>query len=149
MRRKFVSISAMCSVAVALAGNGYSEEKKSENAPAIMDEVVVTATKTPEKRKEIANSVVLMDADAIKESPAQSVGQLLANEPGIDLRTYGNYGAATEEIHIRGMGGDATQVVVNGVVINSPSLGVADVGQALGGDAAAVKAGAADQVFFD
>jgi len=119
----------MCSVAVALAGNGYSEEKKSENAPAIMDEVVVTATKTPEKRKEIANSVVLMDADAIKESPAQSVGQLLANEPGIDLRTYGNYGAATEEIHIRGMGGDATQVVVNGVVINSPSLGVADVGQ--------------------
>lgn len=101
---------------------------KSE-AVAVMDEVVVTATKTEEKRRDIANAVVVKDALDISEAPAESLGALLANEPGIDWRTRGNYGGAAEEIHIRGMGADGTLVVVDGVVVNSPSLGSADVGQ--------------------
>ncbi|MCP4668593.1 MAG: TonB-dependent receptor plug domain-containing protein, partial [Deltaproteobacteria bacterium] len=43
--------------------------------------------------------------------------------------TQGNYGGAIEEVHIRGMSGNATQVFVNGVSVNSPSLGSADVGR--------------------
>ncbi|MFH1675015.1 MAG: TonB-dependent receptor [Pseudomonadota bacterium] len=93
-----------------------------------MDEIVVTATKTMEKRKDIPNAVIVMDEMDIQESPATSVGDLLANELGVDWRTRGNYGGAAEEIHIRGMDGDATQVLVNGVSVNSPSLGSADVG---------------------
>jgi outer membrane cobalamin receptor len=65
----------------------------------------------------------------IEESPATSLGELLANELGIDWRTQGNYGGAVQEIHIRGMSGNGTQVLVNGVSVNSPSLGVADVGK--------------------
>lgn len=100
-----------------------------ETAVTVMDEVVVTATKTEEKRKEIVNSVVVKDAMDIMEAPAESLGALLANEPGIDWRTYGNYGGAAEAIQIRGMGADATQVAVDGVVLNSPSLGWADISQ--------------------
>ena len=95
----------------------------------IMDEVVVTATKTKELRKNVPNSVILLDDLDIKESPATSVGDLLGSESGIDWRTRGNYGGAAQEIHIRGMGADGTQVIVNGVIVNSPSLGTADVGQ--------------------
>ncbi len=92
-----------------------------------MEEVVVTATKTKEKRKDIPNAVIIMDEMDIQESPANSLGELLANELGMDWRTRGNYGGAAQEIHIRGMGSDATQVFVNGVSVNSPSLGIADV----------------------
>ncbi|MBN2398587.1 MAG: TonB-dependent receptor [Deltaproteobacteria bacterium] len=92
-----------------------------------LEEVVVTATKTAEKRKDIPNSVITVDRMDIEGSSATSVGELLANELGVDWRTYGNYGGAAQEIHIRGMGGDATQVFVNGANVNSPSLGVADV----------------------
>ena len=92
-----------------------------------MEEIVVTATKTKEKRKNIPNAVIIMDEIDIQESPANSLGELLANELGIDWRTYGNYEGAAQEIHIRGMGGDATQVFVNGVSVSSPSLGTADV----------------------
>lgn len=99
-----------------------------EEEAIILDEIVVTATKTAEKRKDIPNAVIVMDAKDIEESPATSVGELLANELGIDWRTRGNYGGASEEIHIRGMDGAGTQVFVNGVNVNSPSLGVADVG---------------------
>ncbi len=100
-----------------------------QEEPVIMDEIVVTATKTREKRRDIPNAVILMDETDIQESPAKSLGELLANEPGIDWRTRGNYGGASEEIRIRGMGPDATQVLVNGVRFNSPSVGSADVGR--------------------
>jgi iron complex outermembrane receptor protein len=93
----------------------------------LMDEVVVTATKTTEKRKDIPNATILMDKMDVQESPAKSLGELLANEPGVDWRTQGNYGGAVDEIHVRGMSGNATQVRVNGVTINSPSVGIADV----------------------
>lgn len=117
-----LAVSALMPVGVRAAGSGVAEI-------AVMDEVVVTATKTEEKRRDIANAVVVKDALDIAEAPAESLGALLANEPGIDWRTRGNYGGAAEEILIRGMGADGTLVVVDGVALNSPSLGSADVGQ--------------------
>nr|WP_321465704.1 TonB-dependent receptor [uncultured Desulfobulbus sp.] len=100
-----------------------------EQETTVMDEVVVTATKTKKTRKEVVNAVVIKESYDIEESPASSLGELLANEPGLDWRTYGNYGGAAEAIQIRGMSADATLVAVDGMVINSPSLGSADVGQ--------------------
>jgi outer membrane cobalamin receptor len=101
----------------------------SQEKPIMMEEVVVTATKTPELRKDIPNAVIIIDKKDIQASGATSIGELLANEPGIDWQTYGNYGGASQEIHIRGMRGNATQVLVNGVNVAAPSLGVADVGK--------------------
>ncbi|MBW1997366.1 MAG: TonB-dependent receptor [Deltaproteobacteria bacterium] len=102
-------------------------EGKERAAEIIMDEVVVTATKTEERRSDVPNSVIIKDVVDIQESPAQGLGDLLANELGMDWRTYGDYGGASQEIHIRGMGGDGTQVFINGVNVNSPSLGTSDV----------------------
>jgi len=94
----------------------------------VLDEMVVTATKTEEQRKDIPNSVILIDEFEILESPATSLGDLLGGKTGLDWRTRGDFGAAGQELHIRGMGGDGTQVLVNGLSINSPSLGSADIG---------------------
>jgi iron complex outermembrane receptor protein len=105
-----------------------SEDAKPAEA-VLMDEVVVTATKTPEKRKDVPNAVVIVDRSDIAKSGAKTVGELLAGEPGVDWQTYGNYGGASQEIHLRGMKGNATQVLVNGVNVASASLGVADVGK--------------------
>jgi outer membrane cobalamin receptor len=94
-----------------------------------MEEVIVTATKTEEERKDIPNAVIVIDQEDIQESPAKTLGELLANELGLDWRTYGDYGGAREEIRIRGMDPTATQVRINGVSINSPSMGTADLRQ--------------------
>lgn len=104
-------------------------EEVDQTATVTMDEVVVTATKTEEKRKDVPHSVIVVDDVVIDESPAASIGDLLGGELGVDWRTRGNYGGAAQEIHIRGMNGDGTQVLVNGVTQNSPSLGVADAGR--------------------
>ncbi|MCJ7618189.1 MAG: TonB-dependent receptor [Desulfobacterales bacterium] len=115
----------LCACILLVAPVSVSAQKERDGIT--MEEVVVTATKTKEKRKDIPNAVIIMDEIDIQESSANSLGELLANELGVDWRTYGNYGGAAQEIHIRGMGGDATQVFVNGVSVNSPSLGTADV----------------------
>lgn len=108
---------------------GAAMTAKAAEPVARLDEVVVTATRTEEKLRDVSNAVIIKDFFDIEESSARSVGELLANEPGVDWRTRGNYGGASEEIQIRGMGGDATQVLLNGVSVNSPSLGSADVGR--------------------
>ncbi|MBU0481564.1 MAG: TonB-dependent receptor [Proteobacteria bacterium] len=125
---KIVLVAFLAAMILSFSGNSSAGETGAE-AVAVMDEVVVTATKTEEKRKDIASSVVVKDAVDIEEAPAESLGGLLANEPGIDWRTYGNYGGASQEIQIRGMDGKGTMLVMDGVVLNSPSLGVADVSQ--------------------
>lgn len=94
-----------------------------------LDEVVVSSTKTAETRKQVPNSVILYDEFDLEELPATSIGEALANDPGIDWRIQGDSGGASQTIHIRGMSGEATQVFVNGVNINSPSLGLAEVGR--------------------
>ncbi len=103
------------------------EGENYEKSPAIMEKIIITATKTEEQRKGIPNSIILMEKLDIEESPANSLGELLGNELGIDWRTRGNYGGATEEIHVRGMGSNATQILIDGVSIVSPSLGSASV----------------------
>ena len=116
-------------IAVWLAsGQAHAGEAQADGiTPHTMDEIVVTATKTEEKRKDVPNSLIVVDDMDIAESPAKSLGGLLAEEPGVDFRTYGNYGGAAGEIHIRGMEGDATQVLINGINMNSASFGSADV----------------------
>lgn len=116
-------IICMCLLVNIPTATGAVEEEEAIT----LEEIVVTATKTTEKRKDVPNAVITIDRMDIEESPATTLGELLANELGVDWRTYGNFGGAGQEIHIRGMGGDGTQVFVNGVNVISPSLGLADV----------------------
>ncbi|WP_244154360.1 TonB-dependent receptor plug domain-containing protein [Desulfospira joergensenii] len=94
-----------------------------------MDEVIVSATKTEESRKDISNSTLVIDDLDLEDSPAQGIGDLIGGELGIDWRTRGDFGGAGQELHIRGMGGDGTQVLINGLTVNSPSLGTSNIGK--------------------
>jgi iron complex outermembrane receptor protein len=104
-----------------------AEERADDKEVFSLDEIIVSATKTPERRGDISNSVILIDKEDIRSSTANGFGDMLGNENGIDLRTRGNYGGAIQEIHIRGMGADGALVLVNGIVINSPSIGSANI----------------------
>ncbi|MDY6903545.1 MAG: TonB-dependent receptor [Thermodesulfobacteriota bacterium] len=109
-------------------GMAMGAETENDQTTGMMDEIVVTATKTEEIRKDVPNAVVVIDETAIEASTANTVGELLANEAGIDFRTRGNYGGAAQSLQIRGMSDTEVQVMVNGVSVNSPSLGSADIG---------------------
>jgi outer membrane cobalamin receptor len=114
--------------AMILPGVCWSAEERADDKEVFtLDEIIVSATKTAERRGDISNSVILIDKEDIRSSTANGFGDMLGNENGIDLRTRGNYGGAIQEVHIRGMGADGALVLVNGIVINSPSIGSANI----------------------
>ncbi|MEW5909709.1 MAG: TonB-dependent receptor plug domain-containing protein, partial [Thermodesulfobacteriota bacterium] len=113
-------------VLIAAAGHAV-EEPRSGPIPPSLDEIIVSATKTEEKIKDIPNAVILINAETIQESSARNLGELLADELGIDWRSYGDYGGSSGTIQIRGMSDNGTQILINGVNAASPSLGTADV----------------------
>ena len=124
---KYVSAVALF-MTVILPGTSWSvEEDRDKKEVYTLDEIIVSATKTEETRADVSNSVILINEEDISRSSSEGLGDMLGNETGIDLRTRGDYGGASKELHIRGMGADGTQVLVNGIVINSPSLGSADI----------------------
>jgi iron complex outermembrane receptor protein len=116
----------MAALLLVIPATGFAADNEKPSI-STLDEVVVTATKIEERRKDIPNAVVLYDQYDIEELPVTGIGDLLANDLGLDWRTQGDYGGAAQVIHIRGMSAEATQVFINGVSIVSPSLGQANL----------------------
>ena len=85
MKKWLVSLFVGIGLALPLSLPASAGETESEGLT-VLDEIVVTATKTEEKRKDVPNAVILKDAMDIKDSGATSLGDLLGNEMGIDWR---------------------------------------------------------------
>jgi vitamin B12 transporter len=100
-----------------------------------LDEVVVVATRAPEPLSKVGNSVTVLDQQAIQDSQKVNVSDLLATTPGITFARTGGPGNSTS-VHIRGADSDHTIVLLDGVVLNDPSLtgGNFDFGNLLVGD---------------
>jgi vitamin B12 transporter len=100
-----------------------------------LDEVVVVANRAPEPLSKVGNSVTVLDQQAIQDSQKVDVSALLATTPGITFSRNGGPGASTS-VYIRGADSAHTVVLIDGVVLNDPSLigGNFDFGNLLVGD---------------
>jgi len=66
--KKWLGCLAVCMVLFIPGLSQAKDTQKNKETVSTMDEVVVTATKTEEKRKDIPNSVIIKDAMDIEES---------------------------------------------------------------------------------
>lgn len=87
--------------------------------------IVVTATRTETRLDETTTSVTVIDAEDIRAQQAETVLELLRNVPGIDIVQNGSRGT-NSEIFIRGAEADQTLVLIDGVEVNSVTLGAFD-----------------------
>jgi vitamin B12 transporter len=85
-------------------------------------EIVVTATRTPQRVEDILASVTVLDRAAIEARQAGSVEELLRGEAGIDISNGGGLGKVTS-VFMRGMQSDHVLVLVDGVRLGSATLG--------------------------
>lgn len=92
-------------------------------APAAAQTVVVTGTREPLPLDRVTADVVVIDAARIRESTADSVEDLLRREAGVQVSRTGGPGK-TASVFIRGMSGNGTVVLVDGVRIGSATLGL-------------------------
>ena len=95
------------------------------HAQAPLDPVIVTGTREPQPLSRSTADVVVIDADTIRASSADSVADLLRREAGVQITRTGGPGQNAGYL-IRGTGTNSTVVLVDGVRIGSASLGQAE-----------------------
>ncbi|KRG68448.1 TonB-dependent receptor [Stenotrophomonas terrae] len=109
------------SLALALALPGVAA---AQNAPTELDDVTVTATRTPIS---IENSVVpvqVIDRAQIDHSQANSLQELLRGRAGLDFANQGGTGKITS-LFLRGSNSNQVLVLVDGVRVASATSGMA------------------------
>ncbi len=111
-----------------------------EDADDSLNEVVVVANRAPEPLSKVGNSVTMLDQQAIQDSQRVDMSALLATTPGITFSRTGGPGNSTS-VYIRGADSDHTVVLIDGVVLNDPSLtgGNFDFGNLLVGDTSRIE----------
>lgn len=96
--------------------------------PAFADEtdsaaetIVVTATRQAMRANELLSDVTVIDRAAIEARGQESITDLLARQPGIQMSSSGGPGTLTS-FYVRGARPEQTKVLVDGVPLNSVDL---------------------------
>lgn len=97
--------------------------------------IVVSATKTPKKISEIGSSLVVIDAEKIRNMQPVQLVDILQSVPNISFDRSGGTGALTN-VHIRGAEAEYTQIIYDGVkMVDAASVaGGFDFGTLVMGD---------------
>ena len=93
------------------------------STPTALPQVVVIATREPLPLDRVTADVVVIDAQRIRESTADSLEDLLRREAGIQVSRNGGPGHAAGVI-TRGASTGSTLVLIDGVRIGSATLGL-------------------------
>jgi vitamin B12 transporter len=110
-----------------LRHEGVGEGGDSGTSEQPLATIVVTATRTATRLDEATTSVTVVDEHAIEQRQAQTVLELLHDVPGVDIVQNGSRGT-NAEIFIRGAEADQTLVLIDGVPLNSVTVGQFDFG---------------------
>jgi vitamin B12 transporter len=125
---------------VAVAGLLIVPAAQSADTDDSLDEIVVVANRAPVPLSKVGNSVTVLAQQAIEDSQKIDMSDLLATTPGITFSRSGGPGNGTS-VYIRGADSDHTVVLIDGVVLNDPSLvgGNFDFGNLLVGDVSRIE----------
>ncbi len=87
-----------------------------------LGQVVVTATRIEEAVENVPSSVTVITSEDFGKKQATTVLEVLRGVPGLDVVQSGGPGK-TASVFIRGGNSDHTLVMIDGVQVNSPTLG--------------------------
>jgi len=90
--------------------------------PAVLDPIVVTATRTPQRLLDLVADVTVIDADEIARSGMDSILTLLSRQPGVEVTQNGGPGS-TSGVFLRGANATQTLVLIDGMRVGSASSG--------------------------
>ncbi len=110
----WVLICFLSGVILSIPASADSEKK---DAVPIMDETVVTATRTETPVKDLGVSVTVITEETIKERQAVDVLDALRTIAGINLARSGGRGGTTS-LYLRGGEDNFTKVLIDGVSVN-------------------------------
>lgn len=108
-------------------GTGLARASENEE----IERIVVTASRTPDEIKNSTKSISIISQDAIEESNAQTIPDILRSEAGIEVRDYNGTGKQVN-IDMRGFGETGPSniaVLIDGRRVNAIDLSNIDWSQ--------------------
>ncbi|MCJ7601553.1 MAG: TonB-dependent receptor [Desulfobulbaceae bacterium] len=113
--KKSISVAAVLMAMIDCGTAGADE------AAAVLDEVVVTATRTDTGANKVGGtSVTVITRDEIAAKQQTTVEEVLKGTPGLDVAANGGPGTNTS-IFLRGADAKNTLILVDGIMFNDPS----------------------------
>lgn len=91
-----------------------------------LDPVVITGTREPQALSRSSADIVVIDAETIRNTTADSVEDLLRRAAGIQIIRNGGPGQSSGYL-VRGMSTNGTLVLIDGVRVGSATLGQIDL----------------------
>ncbi len=110
--------------AVLLSSVAHAQDLPATSSPAVnLPQVVVIASREPQPRDQVTADVIVIDAQRIRDTAADSLEDLLRREAGLQVVRYGGPGQSAGVL-IRGVGSQGTVVLIDGVRVGSATLGL-------------------------
>ena len=113
---KFLS-GVLLLTAVSLSFNSWAD---TEDQSGNLDDIVVTATRTPTPEKQVGSAITVITAEDIAARQLPNVADVLRTVPGVDVLRSGGPGQPTS-VFMRGANANHTLVLVDGVEMNDPA----------------------------
>lgn len=117
MNTKLFVSTAFCTLAAAAPVASLAAET---DIPAT-DELVVVASRAPERADHIGQQVTVLTAEDLRAQQTPVLTDILSRVPGISFTRNGGVGTSTQ-LYIRGAETGQTVVLIDGVKLNDPSL---------------------------
>jgi vitamin B12 transporter len=87
-----------------------------------LDEVIVTANKTPQKQSSTGKVISVITKEQLDKSTGKTVGQILNEQAGLVINGSLNNAGTNQSVYMRGAASGRTLILVDGVPVYDPSL---------------------------
>ncbi|HZG25084.1 MAG TPA: TonB-dependent receptor [Chitinophagaceae bacterium] len=87
-----------------------------------LDEVVVTATKSPLKQSQTGKVVTVITKQELQNNNGRTLGQVLNQQAGLVINGAYNTPGTNQTVYMRGAGSGRTLILIDGLPVNDPSL---------------------------
>ncbi len=101
---------------------GNKDETSASGLAEVIEEIIVTATRTETPVSQLPDSVSIVSRAQIDQQKATTIFEALRSVPGLNLQKSGSIGRQTE-MTIRGSSTSQVLVMIDGVQVNSPTTG--------------------------
>src|SRR5690606_18819282 len=117
MQRKLI----LAAVSLGLAQPVFLSDAIAQENPRPLDEIVVTASRSPKKQSEIGKVVRVITAEELGKSQGRTLPEVLNNTPGLTLSGTGMGFGSNISVFMRGASIGNTLILIDGIPVNNAS----------------------------
>ena len=120
MKKKFFIAAAVLSSSLAYAQKPVPAN--SADSAKNLDELIITATKSPVKQSQTGKVVTVIGKEEIEKNAGKTVAQLLNEQAGITINGAYNVTGNVQTVFMRGASSGRTLILLDGIPVSDPSM---------------------------